>query len=113
MACCCKRLQQGGEISTGLLVDEVVLLQPPDRVPDVTRQGIELRPPFRHEFFHLLHSAASLARCCGLRSGIGRQVVQALTGRLQLRVQGLALARHNVVESAPQVVQGAVRIVLA
>ena len=51
------RLQQGGEIGAGLLVEEVVLLQPLDRVPNVTWQSVELRPPFRHEFFHLLHGA--------------------------------------------------------
>ena len=110
----------GGSVSRlvktfpGLLVEEVVLLQPPYRVSDVTRQGVEVRPPFRHEFFHLLHNAGFIgALLCNIRVGVGRKAVQTLTGCLHLRVQGVALAHHNVVEPAPQVVQGAVRIVLA
>ncbi len=108
-----QRLQQGSEIGPSLLVDEVVVLQSLDGLPNITRQRVELRAPFIHEFFHLLHSTGFIGTL--LRRGrvrVGAQAVQALARRLQLRLQGLTLTRHDVIELTPQVIQGAVRIVL-
>src|SRR5262245_62428158 len=43
-----QRLQQGSKIGAGLLVEEIVLLQPLESIPDVTRQGVELRRSEEH-----------------------------------------------------------------
>ena len=89
MACCCSACSKAAKSVAGLLVDEVVLLQPLDGVPNITRQRVELRPPFLHEFFHLLHSAGFigtlLRRCQGPcrragRPGAGGSPAVALPG---------------------------------